>query len=183
METLLSGLIGAFIATFLSIFYHFIFEQKKTCSEIMLDVVMHLDEIYTKIQTIQVEKDSRFKNREGLLTIEEYNRVNVRLRDLINTHKIAVKIEIMYGRGSLVAQFNRLKAFLMEAAMSVWEGRESDWKDNNRYVNRLFTKKIDPSRKSFESLLIKKCKAVEIVKDFYWPNKLAQGTAHNLRRP
>lgn len=183
MGNLLSGLIGAFIATFLSIFYHFIFEQKKTRSDIMLDVVEHLDEIYTKLQSIHAEKDTRFKNGDGMLTTEEYNRINVKLRDLIETHKIGAKIEIFYGRGNLVAQFNRLKTFLIEAARSVWAGRESDWKEKNQYIHKLFSEKIDPSRESFESLLIDKCKAVEIIKDFCWPNKLVQGTAHKTRRP
>lgn len=184
MDNLLSGLIGAFIATFLSLIYHFIFEKKKTRSEVMLDVVEYLDEIYTKLQSIYSGKDARLrKNKEDLLTIAEYKKLNVKLRDLINTQKIAVKLEIIYGQGNLVAQFNRLKFFLIEAAESVWKGKEDDWTDKDKYVLRLFCEKIDPARQDFESLLIKKCKAIEIVKDLCLPNKLIQGTAHKSRRP
>lgn len=183
MDNLLSGLIGAFLATFLAIFYQFIFERKKTRSEILLDVVEHLDEIYTNLQSIHVEKDARFKNKEGLLSVEEYNRKNVLLRDLINTHKIAVRLEITYGQGTIVQKFNRLKAFLIEAAMSIWEGRESDWSEKSRYVHKLFSEKIDPARKDFESLLLNKSRSFEILKDLCLPNKLVQGTARNPRRP
>jgi len=183
MEQLLSGFIGALIATCLSIFYHHIFEKKKLRSAVMLDVVEHLDEIYTKLQSVHVEKDTIIKGKERLLSPDEYHSLKVKLRELFNTHKIAAKLEIIYGRGNLVAQFNRLKAFLFEAAISVWEGRESDWTDKNRYVHTLFKEKIDPARKEFESLLINKCKAIEIVKDLYLPSKLVQGTAQKPRRP
>ena len=118
-----------------------------------------------------------------MLSEDDYRIFNSSLRDQLNTNKLSVKLEIIYGRGNLLAQFNRLKAFLFEAAMSVWEGRDSNWDDQNRYIHTLLRKKIDPARVDFESLLIKKTKALEIIKDFCLPNKLVQGKAQTPRYP
>jgi len=165
MEQLLSGFIGALIATIFSIFYHHITERKKLRSDVMLELVGYFDDIYVKLQAIHVDKDAEYTNKKRGLSEEEYRRFSRELKDLLNTQKIGAKLEIVYGEGETVARYNRLKVHLWEATLSVWEGTEANWQDNNRLIHDIFRTKIDPFRKDFKSLLIRGTRAREIIKD------------------
>jgi len=169
MELLLSGLIGALIATLFSIFYHHVNERKKIRSDVMLEVVGYFDDIYVKLQAIHVDKDADYTNKKRGLSDEECWRFSRELKDLLNTQKVGAKLEIIYGQGENVAHFNRLKVFLWEATLSVWEGSTDNWQNQNRLIHTIFREKIDPLRKEFESSLIRGTRSREIIKDMFKP--------------
>lgn len=58
MKLLLSGLIGALIASVLSIIYQYLREIIRRRMDIMLEVVSWSDDIYDRLQAVHSQKDS-----------------------------------------------------------------------------------------------------------------------------
>lgn len=71
MKELLSGLIGALIATLLNIFYLYLFDQKKLRIDILLDAVAYSDNIYKHLIDLHTDKHAEYTgNKRGLLPDE-----------------------------------------------------------------------------------------------------------------
>ena len=71
MDILLSGAIGALLATGITIFYHFKSEQINNRKQTLRLIVEWLDEFYTTIQLLSSNKEIYFiKNTESIPTGE-----------------------------------------------------------------------------------------------------------------
>ena len=167
MGSLLSGFIGALIATVLSVIYLYISEKYRLRSDCMLEVVGYFDEIYTLLQRLHVDKDSHYTGKKRGLTDEEYRISSKTLKDLLFTSRVGVKLAIVYGEGELNGMFNYLKENCLTASRILWNATESDWNEKNKDIQKLFSERIDPVRNSLERKLIEGTKANIIIKDLF----------------
>ena len=147
MSELLSGFIGALIATLLSILYFFISEQKKLRSDVMLEVVGYCDDIYRRLQDLHVH--------QGELT------------SLLTSSRTRAKLALVHGEGSTLAAFNDLYAQFLKASSIVRGATRSAWHQEKASLHRLFAEEIDPRRVKLERLLLKKTRAFAIVMGFF----------------
>jgi hypothetical protein len=179
MDSLLSGFIGALIATVLSVIYMYISEKYRLRSDCMLEVVGYFDDIYTLLQRLHVDKDASYTGKKRGLTDEEYRTSSKTLKDLLITTRVGVKLAIVYGEGDLSGMFNYLQENCLAATIILWGAAESDWTEKNKDIHKLFSERIDPLRKSMERKLIDGTKANIIIKDllllFNTPQSLLWG--------
>jgi hypothetical protein len=166
MGFLLSGFIGALIATLLSVVYLYISEQSRLRSEVALEVISYFDDIYKRLEALHNDKDSIYTGKKRGLTDEEYRIISWTLKDLLVTSKVGAKLEIIYGEGNFTGSFNYLEDSCCEAAKILWSAAKHDWDEKNKQIFILFEKKIDPARKSLERALIDGTRAHRIIKDF-----------------
>ncbi len=167
MESLLSGFVGALIATILSIFYLYLSEQARLRAEVMLEVVGYFDDIYTRLQMLHVDKDSGYTGKKKGLTDQEYRIASRTLKDLLNTSKVGVRLAIIYGEGHFTGTFNFLKSSCLEATEILWSATPQNWDEKNSQIIILFKEKIDPVRKNLERDLINGTRFLPIVKTFF----------------
>ncbi len=164
MTILLSGLIGALIATILSVIYHYISEQSRLRSEAALEAIGYFDDIYKSLQMLNVDKEAAYKGKKRGLTDEEYRITSRTLKDLLNTSRVGAKIAIVYGEGNITGAFNFLQASCLCASELLWGAKEQDWEEKHNQITILFHEKIDPVRKIFERHLIEQTRSHQIIK-------------------
>ena len=183
MSELLSGFIGAVIATLLSVLYFFISEQKKLRSDVMLEVVGYCDDIYRRLQDLHVHKGTVYTQNSEFLTPEEYRVVSRELISLLTSARTRAKLALVHGEGSTLAAFNGLQAQFQKASSIVRGATRSAWHQENASLHRLFAEEIDPRRAKFERLLLEKTRAFAIVMGFFKQCILAPyNLAKKLRR-
>lgn len=162
MTFLLSGLIGALIATILSVIYHYISEKSRLRSEAALEAIGYFDDIYKRLQMLHVDKDAAYKGKKRGLTDEEYRMTSRSLKDLLNTSRVGAKLAIVYGEGNITGAFNFLQASCIRASELLWGAKEQDWEEKHNQISILFQEKIDPVRKIFERHLIEQTRSHQI---------------------
>lgn len=163
MTFLLSGLIGALIATILSVIYHYLSEQSRLRSEVALEVIDYFDDIYKRLQMLHVDKNAVYTDSKRGLTDEEYRISSRVLKDLLNTSRVGAKLAIVYGEGNLTGAFNFLQSSCIQAAELLWSAKEENWTEKNKQLSILFQNKIDPVRKVYEHNLIEGTRSHRII--------------------
>lgn len=167
MGFLLSGFIGALIATLISLIYLYISEKSRLRSEVALKVIGHFDEIYKRIEAIHNQKNSIFTGTKRALTNEEYRILSWTLKDLLLISTVSAKLEIIYGEGNnVIGSFNYLEKIFRGLAEILWSAAEDNWDKKNKQIFILFKDKIDPARKNLERTLIDGTRTHKIIKDF-----------------
>jgi hypothetical protein len=141
MQFLLSGFIGALIATTLSVVYLYLSEQSRLRFEVTLEVVGYFDDIYTKLQMLYVDKDHVYTGKKKGLTNEEYRVASRTLKDLLFTSKVGVRLALVYGEGDLVGIFNYLKTSCRTASEILWIATEQDWNEKGKQILTLFSER------------------------------------------
>jgi hypothetical protein len=166
MQSLLSGFIGALIATLLSVLYHYTSEQWRLRSEVMLEVAGYFDDIYTRLQMLFVDKGASYTGRKRGLTDEEYRITSRSLKDFLMTSRVGVRLALVYGEGDITGIFNYLKDSCLEAARILWSATEQDWEEKDTQIMTLFSQRIDPARKNLERTLLEDTRVHRIVWSF-----------------
>lgn len=164
MTILLSGLIGALIATTLSVVYHYISDKSRLRSEVALEAIGYFDDIYRLLQMLHIDKDATYTGKKRGLTDEEYRISSRALKDLLITSRVGAKLYIVYGEGKIIGAFNFLHTSCTQAAELLWGAKEHNWKEIHKQISILFQEKIDPVRKVFESHLIKQTRGFQIIR-------------------
>ena len=155
-EILLSGLLGALFATLLSALYHYASEKSKLRSEVLLEIVGYIDDIYHHIQEIHAVKNKEYRENVQVLTPELYDQINRELSILLKSNKHHAKLRIVYGESEALRKLNGLTEYLMEATSILRKATRSAWVVNeNKAVETLFKDKIDPLNASLIDDLIK----------------------------
>ena len=103
MESLLSGLIGALIATLLSVFYHHNSERKKMRSDVLLEVVAYCDDIYRHLTDMHIHKDLEYTGKKSAFNADEYRHISHELTGLLLSSKPAAKLALAYSEGKIMA--------------------------------------------------------------------------------
>lgn len=175
MEELLSGFIGALIATILSVVYLYIAEQAKLRTEVALEVVGYCDDVYHRLELMHVHKEKVYTNTGAGLEGDQYRAVSLELSELIKSTKTHAKLQIVYGPSSSMALLNGLSQHFREATSILRGATANDWSENGKQVFDLFEKKIEPMRTELQQQLIAGTQAMAIAKDFLvrWRQQVA----------
>lgn len=163
---MLSGFIGALIATILSVAYLYIAEQIRQRTEIALEVVGFCDEIYNRLQFMHVHKEKAYTQGGIELEPEVYRANSRELATLIKSTKTHAKLEIVYGAGASVAALNGLSHHFREASSILWGATEKDWAEKGVQLHNLFKNVIDPMRAGLQRELIDGTRIKAIMEHF-----------------
>jgi hypothetical protein len=167
MSELLSGFIGALIATVLSVIYLYLAEQAKLRTEIALEVVGYCDDIYDRLQLMHVHKDNIYTHTGLGMHPDEYRTTSHELSRLIKATKTHAKLEIVYGPGESVAALNELSHHFQETTGLLRSATEADWEEQGPQILELFKIRIEPLRKNLQRKLISGTKATAIANDLF----------------
>jgi hypothetical protein len=163
MGILLSGLIGALIATLLSILYHQISEQKKIRGDALMDIVSYCDDVYTHLNQIHGHKQFKYLKKGTILNNDEYRIINRELTLLLVSSKPGVKLALAYGEGKTMAIFNKLRTYFLKVASKLREPTMDEWDKRSKEIFSIFSSEIDPLRINLERSLLNESKAIEII--------------------
>lgn len=166
MQFLLSGFIAALIATLISVVYLYLTEQSRLRSEVAVEVVDYFDDIYTRLQILNVDKDAAYTGKKRGLTDIEYRITSREISVLLKRSRIGVRLAIVYGEGDLTGDFNYLIDSCIEAVGILRSATEQNWKVKNTQILTLFSERIDPVRKKLERSLLDGTRTHRIFKDF-----------------
>jgi hypothetical protein len=154
MSLLFSGLLGAIIATLISVLYHHISEQRKIKSDVLMEIVSYCDEIYIHLIDMNSYKDHDYMNKKQALHPEEYRMISRELTRLLISSKPATKLVIAYGEGIIMESFNELKACFNEVSSILRKSKRDDWDIESKKIYILFSERIDPLRSNIQRSLL-----------------------------
>jgi len=166
MASLVSGLIGALIATILSIFYNYITEQVRYRREIMLKVVEWAEDVYDCVEQMSVQKNNKYTNKKPCLTDEEYRNTSREVLRMLKSSKLVAMVALTYGEGEAVQKMNALKGELLEILSSLYTSNKEKWTEVNESIEKKFSDIIDPLRASIHREFLLRAKVSSIIKDF-----------------
>ncbi len=164
MEQLLSGFLGALIATILSIFYLYLSEQKKLRADVLLEAVAHSDEIYKHLIDLHTEKNAEYTDKKRGLLPEEYRIVSRELTALLLSSKPGIKLALVYGDSDVMGIFNELRSHFFKISSVLRGATRSGWVTEHHEIETIFAEKIDPLRASFERILLHEVRTFSIIK-------------------
>lgn len=144
LDILLSGLVGALIATALSVIYQYASEQSKYRGNLAIEVVNWLDKIYIRLQEMMIHKERVYSGKDPSLTQEEYRKLSNEVRTLLLSDKIMTIVALTYGEGDKLQKINALQGELSKVAGILWALNQNNWKESHLEIMNSFNKKIDP---------------------------------------
>lgn len=147
-EILLSGTLGALIASLLSVWYQHISEQIKSRKDTMRAVIEWVDNIYVRLQAMQVYKERVYTGQEPSLSVEEYRSMSNEIRVLLLSDRIGTEVVCVYGEGDVLQKINALQGELKKAARILWAAKQDTWPDSRKGIMKIFEEKIDPIKVS-----------------------------------
>lgn len=155
MDQLLSGLIGALAATFISVIYLHISEKNKLRGEVFLEVVGYCDDIYHYLQKLHVYKDSEYTTHSVPFSPDDYKLISDKLTVLLLSSKVHAKLTLAYGEGDALLLFNSLSKRFIEVSGALRKATRSAWVvKENKEITRLFSEEIDPLRTNLQRSLL-----------------------------
>lgn len=155
MEQLLSGLIGALAATFISVIYLHISEKNKLRGEVFLEVVGYCDDIYHYLQKLHVYKDSEYTTHSVPFSPDDYKLISDKLTVLLLSSKVHAKLTLAYGEGETLLLFNSLRKSFNDVSSTLRKATRSAWVvKENKEIFRLFSEEIEPVRTNLQTSLL-----------------------------
>jgi hypothetical protein len=164
MEQLLSGFLGALIATILSLFYLYLSEQKKLRADIFLETVTYSDDIYMHLIDLRNEKNAEFTGKKRGLIPEEYRIVSRELTAMLLSSKPGIKLALVYGDSDVIGTFNELRSYYLKISSLLRCGSQGEWETELHNIDNIFSEKIGPLRSSFERLLLHEIQTFSILR-------------------
>lgn len=150
MGILLSGLIGALIASLLAIFYQLISLKAKKRFEIMLSVVNYCDELNYNSRNLE----QLFKR--GLVNSDEYKQLSNKTDLLLTSSKVKALIALTYGENSReLDKFDELHQELFNAALVLFRAKQGKEAETSELIREKFENVIDPLRHILEIELLR----------------------------
>jgi len=147
---LLSGLIGALIATGFSILYHYFAEQVRRRAQLMLEVVSWADDIFDNLQVMLVAKERVYAIKDHLLTDEEYRKLTRELKIKLLSSATHAKVALIYGEDEEMRIMNALRGELEKIFESLLDTKEATWRATATEIASLIENEITPLRKRIE---------------------------------
>ncbi len=163
LEIILSGLVGALIATFISVIYLHISEKNKLRGEVFLEVVSYCDEIYHFLQTIHNYKEAEYRLYKSPYSSEEYTSINNKLTVSLISTRVHAKLSLAYGDGDgdgdgdgeTLLLFNILSDNLRKVSSILRSSTKSAWvTKEHKEIMRLFSEEIDPLRAKLQESML-----------------------------
>ena len=157
MSNLLSGFLGALIATLLTIFYQIYAQKMRISAEITIKVIEWIENIYFLLQDLQVQAEGVYKYNKEYLSQEDYNAKCRELRNKLLSSKLEVHLSLIYGESSKEVQvFNSLKSKLTEASSILIDAKKNNWTETEQKIMNLFSNDIDPQHHQIKEMLMQK---------------------------
>ena len=154
-DQLLSGLIGALVATFISVIYLHISEKNKLRGEVFLEVVGYCDDIYHYLQKLHVYKDAEYTTHSIPFSSNDYKLISDKLTVLLLSTKVHAKLTLAYGEGEALLLFNSLSKSFNQASSTLRIATRGAWiVKENKEVFRLFYEEINPMRTNLQRSLL-----------------------------
>ncbi len=117
MELLLSGLLGALVASILSVFYQHVSIQANRRFDVMIKTADYFDELYDNLQTLEAYKRKAYTHGMEVVT-EEYQSLARRTGTLLKSSGTHAHVALVYGQNSRELQdFNTLRARMQEVGV------------------------------------------------------------------
>ena len=167
MGFLLSGLIGAIIASLLSVLYQYITEQIRRRAELMMEIVTWADDIYERLQIMSINKEEIYAGGKPYLTRGEYRVISREVKIMLLSSKIPAMVALVYEEGEDVQRINALQGELLKVARILWNARKEIWSQANKEISKEFDKIIDPLRKSISDRFLAASRPVAVINDFF----------------
>ena len=166
MDNLISGLIGALIATVLSIVYLHISEVIRRRYELAIDIAVYSDEVYNDTQVIHVYKSMLYSDQEiPKESLEPYAAAINRLSVSVTSSDIHMRARIVYGENSdELKTLEGLRSYYKTCSLLLWGSEKENWEDKSKELHELFEKNIDPLRGMLEIRLANSVKTMYIIK-------------------
>jgi len=153
-EQLLSGLIGALAATFISVIYLNISEKNKLRGAVFIEVVGHCDEIYHFLKKLHLYKKSKYTNHSFPFSNTDYKLISDKLSMLLLSKKVHSKLMLAYGKGDTLMLLESLCKNFDELNRILGNSTRSGWVNEGQKVHEIFSEEIEPLRtKLITSLL------------------------------
>lgn len=167
MGFLLSGLIGAIIASLLSVLYQYIAEQIRRRAELMMEIVKWADDIYERLQILTVNKGEIYAGKEAYLTQEEFKMVNREVKITLLSSRISAMVALVYGEGKDVQRINTLQGELLKVARIQWNSKKETWPQASKEIDEKFDKIIDPLREAIANRFLAASRPPAVISDFF----------------
>ena len=177
MGILVSGLIGALLATLFSVLYNHISEQVKWRIDLTMANVEWLDNIYARLRSIQIHKDGVYKGEKPFLSDEEFRKHSYEVSILLLSEKIKIQVALIYGEGEKLQKINTLQGELTKIAQMLWAADKNTWDQVNKKIMETFSKTIDPLRGNVSKDFLLSAKKITMFKNVL---KTIFSTPHNL---
>ena len=97
-ELVLSGFLGALVATIITVLYQHTSEQVKLRRDVLLEINGWLDDFYTRLQAMHVHKERIYEGKDPSLSQEEYRKFNEDIRVLLLSERIKTLVALTYWR-------------------------------------------------------------------------------------
>lgn len=166
MEFLISGLIGALIATLLSILYNFVAEQLRFRRELILEIVSWADDVYGRLQEMHIQKERVYSGKKPGLTDEEYRIMSREAKSLLLSSKIGAMVALVYGEGEEMQKINAFQGELTKVLESLYDAKKETWSNFHEDISKKFSNVIDPLRAAISRRFLEGTSVKSILLDF-----------------
>lgn len=167
MDQLLSGFVGAFIATILSIIYLYFTEKSKIRTDLILEIVEFCDEFYSNICNLKYLKNKEFTQAGAQIDLEEYSAHKKKLTNLIITTKLQAKVALIYRGSDIFENFMKLSNDFRTASKILRRSTRSGWVIEEKELDELINSNIEPLRKELLDKLLKSTSVFSITSDLF----------------
>ncbi len=156
MDNLISGLLGALIATVLAILYQHVRVICDRKYETAASVVEFFDEIYFHLRQVNIYYKLKYAGKEANYPRENITVHKNKIDDLVNSSKVQALVALNYGLESEELDMaNALRNKLFDASLLLFSANKDAWKENDKKFNEAFSSEIDPMRNALEVRLMK----------------------------
>ena len=166
MVQLLSGFVGALIATILTVIYLYVSEKLKIRTDVVLEIVEFCDEFNSNICNLKYLKNKEFTQPGSQIDLEDYKAHTKNLSKLIMTTKLQAKVALIYRDGDIFENFMKLSEDFRAASKVLRRSTRSGWVIENKELDELINIKIEPLRKELLGMLLKSTSTFSITSDF-----------------
>ncbi len=156
LEVIAGGLLGALLATMISILFQFWFQRIRLKAEVMLAVNSWANEVYQRTIDLAMQKKVIYEGGDPWLSEEDYQECNRELRKKLLFSDVQARVALVYGEGDELGLLQEFKKQLLEASRRIWNARKETWDQVSKDTHEAFQQKVDPLRIKVERMLLSK---------------------------
>jgi len=170
MLILLSGLVGAIIGTIISIIYHNISGQERRKEQVIMEIVKWTDDVYERLQMMQLQKEKVYNGEEPPLSAEEYRIISREVKVMLLSSRLSLMVAFSFGEGEAVLEMNTLQGELLKVARILWNTKKETWSESKEKIFNSFSQTIDPLRDAISRRFLNSVK-LRFILDGSWLKK------------
>ena len=165
-ESLLSGMIGALIATVLAVLYQHLSALAQRRFEVLLLAVDYLDDLYFNFRYIEQYKERKYQKNREVMSNDEYHTLCNKTDSMLTSSRIHARVAMVYGENSgELEKFNTLRTKLTETTIMLFQACPDTWDQTSASIHRVFEEEIEPLRHTTELELIRGANMWSVFRD------------------